>query len=140
MKLHSVLIGILLTTTPVARAGDGQIYLALAGDWRGMAPDRTEVSYSFAKQGTVVWRVKEKGFLRAFSEGLRAKYEVRVGKPICEIDLYDFSDPQFKGIRFRGILEIIDAQTFKMEGTPSNRGERPKEFSKEAMVFRASQK
>jgi hypothetical protein len=141
MKLCSILIAIILTTTGlIGMADEGQIHLALAGDWSGTAPDGTEVSYSFTKEGVVVWRMKEKEFMHAFPEGLKAKYQVRVGKPFCEIDMHDFSNPRFKEIRFRGILEITDAQTFKMEGSPSNQGERPKEFSKEAVIFRSSKK
>jgi hypothetical protein len=142
MRLRRVLIGIAvaLTALPLVPAEEGRIHLALSGDWSGMGGDGSEVSYSFAKDGVVVWRVKEKRFLDAFPEGLKAKYRVRIGKPLCEIDIYDFNDPRFKGVRFRGILEITDAQTFKLEGMPSNQGERPRKFSKEAVVFRASKK
>jgi hypothetical protein len=114
--------------------------VTLSGDWSGTAPDGTDVSYSFSTEGTMIWRVNEKEFVRAFPEGLNAKYRVRGGKPPHEIDIYDFNDTRLKEIRFRGILEFTDGHTFKLQGKPSNQGERPKEFSKEAVVFRARRK
>jgi len=140
MRLLSVLIGLFLTAVPVVMADEGQIHLVLSGDWSGTAWDGTEVSYSFSKDGSVVWRVKEKEFMQDFLEGLKAKYQVRAGNPLCEIDMYDFKDPRFMGIRFLGIFEVADGKSFKLEGSPSNQGERPKEFSKEAIVFRANKK
>ena len=124
MRLASILVGITLVlfSIPFIKADEGQLQITLSGDWSGTAPDGTEVSYSFSKPGTVIWRVKEEKFTRAWPEGLKAKYQVTVGKPLYAIDIYDFSDPKFKDIRFRGILEVIDGQSFKMEGAPTKGG------------------
>jgi len=142
MRLRSVLLVIatVLAAAQVVMADEGQIHLTLSGDWSGVEERGTEVSFSFTKEGTVVWRVKEEEFMRDFPEGLKAKYQIRAGKPLCEFDIYDLNDPRLKEIRFRGILEITDGQTFKMEGKWSNKGERPTEFSDDAIVLRASKK
>src|SRR6516164_3874763 len=97
MKLRSMLnlIVVALTAVHIVQADEGRIHLTLSGDWSGTSADGTEVSYSFAKDGTVVWRVKEKEFMRAFPEGLKAKYQLRIGMPLSEIDISDFSDPRF---------------------------------------------
>jgi hypothetical protein len=142
MKLGAFLTGItiLLIALPVLSADEGRIHLTLSGDWSGTAVDGTEVSYSFSKDGRMTWRVKEREFMRAFPEGLKGEYELRPGKPLCEIDIYNFNDPGFKAIRFLGILEIIDGQTFKMEGRPAHQGPRLAKFSSEAAVLRGSKK
>lgn len=141
MNTRSALFALALIVIPplVTGADEGQIHLALSGEWTGNAKDGTEISYSFGKEGTVVWRVNEKNFTQAFPEGLAAKYQIRAGR-LCEIDIYDFTDPRFKDIRFQGILEITDSRTFKMEGLPSNQGDRPKAFTEDAIVFRVKNK
>src|SRR5262245_4899089 len=98
----------------------------LFGTWTGIAPDGTRVSYTFTEDGSVVNTVKEKGFKFRFgSHGLKAKYAIREGNPYWELDIFDFKDFHLTEIVFRGILEPISANEFKMEGTPSNHGERP---------------
>lgn len=113
----------------------GTEVVTLSGEWRGVAPDETVMSYTFEEPDKVVWRVEEEGFRQAFPDGLTAKYVIRKGEPFMEIDMYDFEHPNFEGIRFLGILEIVDDLTFKMEGTPSHEGDRPETFSEEAIVF-----
>jgi hypothetical protein len=141
MRLFFFLFGtVIVLTAPSITCADEPAPRTLFGDWVGTAPDGTEISYSFTKDGGVIWRVKEKEFLQAFPEGLKGKYQLRVAKPFHEIDIYDFEDPQSKSIRFRGILEFVDDQTFKFEGKPSNQGERPKQFSNEAITFRQRKK
>lgn len=108
----------------------------IVGAWTGTAGDGTEVLYVFAKEGTVVWKVNEKNFLSEFPNGVRANYEVRVGKPYWEIDIFDFDEAQFKGVIWQGILEVsTQRSSFTMEGTPSTKGRRPQKFSREAVEF-----
>ena len=114
----------------------GEILLVLDGRWAGASADGTEVSYSFTRRGTVTWRVAAPSFQQAYPDGLQAKYRVQVAQPHWEIDVYDFVDPTFGGVVFRGIIEIVDGHSFKMQGRPSNQGDRPKDFTDAAIVFR----
>jgi hypothetical protein len=112
----------------------------LTGDWVGAASDGTGILYSFAKDGTVVWRVKEPNFEKTFPKGLKGKYELRFGTPLSEIDIYDFDDAKFEGIRFQGIVQVISEQEFKMDGKPSNQGPRPTALGPETAVFKPQKK
>ena len=49
---------------------------------------------------------------------------------------YKFEHPMFKDIEFRGILEVLSEKSFRMEGVPSNLGERPEKFTKDLVIFR----
>jgi hypothetical protein len=125
-----------LSVASAVVAAEDPIRVSLSGTWMGTAPDGTEISYSFTPEGTVVWKVKEKNFARTFPEGLQAKYRIRVEKPHWEIDIYDFADARFKKSSFRGILAIDDPQTIKMDGRPSNQGERPRDFTPDAITLK----
>lgn len=107
----------------------------LVGDWTGKAKDGTKITYSFHKDGSVVWMVDAPNFKRQAPSGLQAKYTVRTTSPIWEIDIHDFEAAPFKGITFQGILQPIENTKFKMDGMPSNRGKRPVTFGEEAIVF-----
>jgi len=108
---------------------------SFVGDWSGKAPDGTTVKYSLHKDGSAVWFVDEANFKQAFPSGLKAKYVIRDKSPFWEIDIYDFQDGPFKGVTFLGILQPIDDRKFKMEGMPSNHGDRPKSFDDQAITF-----
>ena len=112
------------------------IIVSIQGQWKGKAKDGTEVKYTFTKDGCVTWYVGEENFKKAFPNGLKAKYAIRIVKPYAEIDIFDFEAEQFKKVRFLGIIEVLDARSFKMEGQPNLHGERPKTFTEEAIVFR----
>jgi hypothetical protein len=138
MRSFSLLIGIAVSLLWAAGArADGTIVVTLSGDWTAATPDASEVTYNFSTDGTLTWRVTDQKFTRRWPNGLKAKYTVTVAKPIWLIDVYDFDDAEFKPFRLRGIIEITDGQTFKMEGQPSNRGERPEKFGPDALVFHA---
>lgn len=119
-----------------ASAQDEPIRVTLSGLWTGSAPDDTQIAYVFGYDGSVVWQVNEVNFQRTFPLGLKGKYQLRPGKPYWEMDLFEFGDPRFNEVRFRAIMEIVDARTFKMDGKPSSQGERPKDFTKDAVTFR----
>jgi hypothetical protein len=107
----------------------------LIGEWNGKAPDGAKVSYCFDKNGLVTNYVDSPGFKQLFPNGMTGKYVVREKSPFWEIDIYDFEDSRFKEITLQGILQPIDKGKFKMEGTPSNHGPRPKDFDEQAIVF-----
>ena len=124
-------------TSPTIVVGPTLHTLTLSGDWSGEDSGGHEVVFSFSKDGSVTVRVTDPKFIHNFPNGVKAKYEVRVGKPLCEIDMYDHDPPVLKGGRSQGILEVINGQAFKMEASASELGARPKQFSKEAILFRA---
>jgi hypothetical protein len=139
MRFVPLLTGIAISLLLVSNvtADDGNILVNFSGDWNATAPDATEVSYTFSKDGTVIWHVKDENFTRLWPKGLKAKYQVSVAEPLWQIDMFEFDAAQFKGVRLKGIIQIMDDQTFKMEGQPSPRGDRPKAFGKETLVFHA---
>ena len=118
-------------------AADDAIQVTLDGRWSGTAPDGTKISYEFDRAGAVTWFVAEPNFKQAFPQGLHGKYSIRVGAAPWQMDIGSFDDPRFKGVTFQGIVEIIDAQSFRFEGRPDQRIDK---FSKEAVVFRAESK
>jgi hypothetical protein len=132
-------IAVPLLLISIAQADDAAINVTLSGEWTATAPDGTEVAYTFSKDGTLTWRVADPNFTGRWPKGLAARYRITVAKPLWEIDIFNFDEPSFKEIRLRGILEIVDSKTFKMDGQPSPRGERPKAFGKDALVFHARQ-
>jgi hypothetical protein len=138
MRSFSLLIGIAVSLlwATCARA-DGSIVVTLSGDWTATTPEGSEVTYNFSTDGTVTWHVNDQKFTRRWPNGLKAKYTVTVAKPIWLIDVFDFDDPELKPFRLRGIIEITDGRTFKMEGQPSNRDDRPEKFGSDALVFHA---
>lgn len=117
-----------------ASTPDAAINVTLNGRWSGNAIDDTKVTYEFTTDGSVKWLVEEENFKKLCPNGLSGKYKIRIADPIWEIDITDFDHPRFKGISFLGILTVSDANTFRLEGRP---GQRPKEFGKEATIFRA---
>jgi|ERR1700722_8445173 len=133
MRVVSFILGLLLT---VANCHCASLESSsFVGEWSGKAPDGTTVRYVFKKDGSAVWFVDEPDFKRMAPSGLRAKYVLREKSPLWEIDIYEFEDSHFKGVKFQGILQPIDEKKFKMQGLPSIQGERPKSFDKEAIVF-----
>ncbi len=118
-------------------ADEPAINVKLSGKWSATAPDSTEVAYTFSKDGSVLWHVSDPNFTHRWPNGLKAKYQISVAKPLWQIDMFEFDDAQFKGIQLRGIVEILDDRTFKMDGQPSHRADRPKEFGKDTLVFHA---
>jgi hypothetical protein len=139
MRLTSLAVGItvsLLLAAASVRA-DGTIVVTLSGDWKATTPDASDVTYNFATDGTLTWHVSDPKFTRRWPNGLKAKYTVTVAKPFWLVDVFDFDDAELKPFRLRGIIEITDGQTFKMEGQPSNQGERPEKFGTDALVFHA---
>ncbi len=120
-----------------ATAGEPAIRIAFEGKWVGSAVDGTKVSYDFTKDGEITWFVEEENFKKSFPQGLKGKYKVRVAEPIWQLDITDFDSPQFKQFKFLGIITIVDAKSFRMEGRP---GQRPVKFGDEAVVFRAEEK
>ena len=107
----------------------------LLGEWQGKAKNGTIVRYAFKPGGDVVWTVEEPSFKRMMPNGLTAKFTVRETSPLWELDIDRFKDERFGEVTMRAILQPISATSFKMEGKPSNRGERPKAFTDEAIVF-----
>ena len=107
---------------------------SIVGEWIGKGSDG-RVSFNFQKDGSVLWLDDKTNFKRMFPSGLSAKYVIREQSPFWEIDIYDFKDVLYECIIFRGILQSIDDRTFRMQGMPSNRGERPKNFDNKAVIF-----
>jgi hypothetical protein len=130
-----ILLAVALTLAPKAPAQEEPIQIRLSGLWTGTAPDNTQIAYVFGPKGSVVWHVNEVNFQRFFPLGLKCKYLIRPGKPYWEMDLFEFGDPRFNESRFRAIVEIVDTRTFKTYGKPSSQGERPKDFTKDAVTF-----
>ena len=117
-----------------ASSPDAAINVTLNGRWSGNALDETKITYEFTPDGSVTWFVEEENFKKLCPRGLSGHYKIRIADPVWEIDITDFEHPRFKGISFLGLVSVIDAKSFQLEGRP---GQRPKEFGKEATIFRA---
>jgi hypothetical protein len=128
---------VVLVTVSSAVADDAAINVTLQGKWVGSARDGTKVTYDFDKDGSITWYVDEENFTKMAPKGLKGKYKIQVADPVWQVDITDFDHPQFKQIAFLGIIEIVDAKSFRMEGRPN---QRPKEFGPAAVVFRAQSK
>ena len=139
MKLRALLAiaAIAWLTFPLMADEEPRIQVTLAGCWSGKSQDGIEVSYSFTRDGAVVWRMNEKEFARTFPDGLNGKYVVRAGAPYFELDIYDFNAPWMKDLRLHGIVKFRGDRSFKMEVVPSNKGDRPRKFTGDAIVFQA---
>jgi hypothetical protein len=133
MKHLSILLISLFCSCLFGEEKEESIHLQFSNTWSGKAPDGTIVSYEFFKTGKVIWRVEVKGEKKM---QLEAKYKLVYAQPHLEIDIFDFVDPKFKGVVFRGIIEILGTNSFKMEGEPSIKGDRPEGFSEEAIEFK----
>jgi|SRR5579863_887503 len=131
------LLAVALLCSSQANAAEPAIHVVLEGKWIGNAPDETKITYEFTKDGAITWFVEEPNFMRAFPNGLKGKYKIRVADPAWQIDITDFDSPQFKEFQFLGIVTIINAKSFRMEGRP---GQRPKKYGDDAVVFRAEEK
>lgn len=108
------------------------------GRWSGKAPDGTEVSYTFTKDGHVTWYVDEKNFKKIFPKGFVGKYKITVAKPYTKIDINNFEHPAFKSFTYLGIIKNIDKQRFRMEAVPSHpmrQAKRPDKFTRNAVIF-----
>jgi hypothetical protein len=136
--MKAITILCLLSVAQVVRAEPAEFHIALQGQWSGTAIDGTKVSYSFTKEGNVTWHVDDDNFTQAFPKGLVAKYKISIAKPYWKLDIHKFEHPMFKDIEFRGILEVLSEKSFRMEGAPSNRGERPERFTKDSVLFQAA--
>ena len=132
MRHLSTFIVFLLCSNAFGEERKQSIHVQFSNTWSGKAPDGTTVSYEFSKTGKVIWRVEVKGEEKV---KLEAKYKLVYAEPHLKIDILDFVDPDFKGVVFRGIIQILGSDSFKMEGTPSMEGDRPKAFSEEAIEF-----
>ena len=130
------LLAVVLVSFP-AGAGDAAIHVTLEGKWAGTAPDGTKVTYEFSPDGWVTWDVAEENFRKEAPEGLKGRYTIRVADPVWLVDIGEFNHPKFKRFAFRGIIAVLDAKSFRMEGRPDRR---PTAFGPEAIVFRAEGK
>jgi len=133
--MKAITILCLLSVVQVVRAEPAEFHIAIQGRWSGTAIDGTKVSYSFTKEGNVTWYVDEENFKQAYPKGLVAKYKISIAKPYWKFDIHKFEHPMFKDIKFRGILEVLSEKSFRMEGVPSNLGERPEKFTKDSVMF-----
>jgi hypothetical protein len=88
--------------------------LDLAGDWAGSA-EGTEISYTFNPDGTMVWRVNDPQFKASAPDGAKGRFRIIKGLRFNEIKLYRFESPELEDHSFRGIIELLDENSFKME-------------------------
>jgi hypothetical protein len=142
--MHRLLIALLFVTslcsaaTPSATAPAAPATADIAGLWKGAAPDGSEVSYEFSKDGKVNWTVGNRG-------AMSGKYEVTRKDNLTRIDLFDFESPRLAGLRFLGIAEVTgDKMKFffvaskdgkNRDGTPAIH---PKEFPADALLLTKS--
>ena len=133
MKTLSILLILLLCSCLFGEEKRQSIHLQFSNTWRGKAPDGTIVSYEFSKTEKVIWRVEVKDEKKI---ELEAKYKLVYEQPYLKIDILDFVDPKFKDVIFRGIIELLGPNSFKMEGEHSIKGDRPERFSEGAIEFK----
>lgn len=139
MKHASYLLLILLCMSlRGTHAEPPELLSNINGKWSGKAPDGTEISYVFTKDGQLTWFVDEINFKKTFPKGLVGKYKILVAKPYTQIDISNFEHPAFKSFTYLGIIENIDKHSFRMEAVPSHpmrQNKRPDKFTKSAVIF-----
>jgi hypothetical protein len=104
----------------------------LVGEWVGTPAPGTTVRYVFKTNGEVVWIVEENSKAPVRTE---AHYTLDEGTGLRSLDIHDFDARQMRGIRLLGIMEPLTPSTFKFDGVPSNKGQRPPTWTTNALVF-----
>jgi hypothetical protein len=106
---------------------------SIIGKWQTEPRPHEFVTYDFKDSNKVVWVVRNDSLkiIQAFT----AKYIIRQGKEYWEIDMCEFVDKRLKGISFRSIMEVLSDDKIKLDGLPSNAGNRPEKFSDQALIF-----
>jgi hypothetical protein len=127
--MKNILLVILIVV--VFSKADSQSF-NIRGKWRAIPNKGVVIRYNFIDTVKVVWSVIDP---TDKSGNFNAKYSLRRGNKYWEIDIYDFDIPDFKQMTFRGIIEVISANKFKMEVMPSPKGLRPEKFTGQALVF-----
>ncbi|MEM1177416.1 MAG: hypothetical protein AAGM22_03660 [Acidobacteriota bacterium] len=133
----AALAGFLLLSA--AAGAESPATTTLAGAFSAVAADGTEVTYTFTADGQVNWTLSDEGFTQQFPDGIDGDYKIVPKEPHWTIDISNFNHPMFQGVAFLGILEVLDKNSFRMEGAPSRSGDRLQAFSEEALVFTRSE-
>ena len=138
IRLAAILLSILIAPLVVAKEGEEVIKVTFSGEWEGKALDGSKVSLEFTHAGGVVWRVLAPNSEEHFLQVYRAKYKLVYADSRLNIDVSDFEGSNLAGLVFQGIVQILGADSFKMEGEITEKGKRPTVFSKDAVVFSSS--
>jgi hypothetical protein len=106
---------------------------SIIGKWQAEPLPKEFVTYDFSDSGNVLWIVRNDSLKTL--EAFQAKYLLHRGKKFWEIDMFEFLDKRLKGVTFRGIIEVLSKDKIRLEGLPSNFGNRPNKFSDKALIF-----
>ena len=106
----------------------------IQGHWRGIAPDKSNIEYTFSADGQVVWTVGK--------HSIHAKFKTKHEAKLTQIDIFEFEQPQLEGFSFLGIAEITKSK-MKFYGIPSSVGKspdgrtvtRPTAFGNDTIIF-----
>jgi hypothetical protein len=107
----------------------------IVGEWVSTPAPGTTVRYVFKTNDEVVWVVEESGKAPVRAE---AHYTLYEGVGLRCLDIHHFEARQMRDIRLLGIMEPLTTNTFKFDGVPSNKGERPPTWTTNALVFTAT--
>jgi hypothetical protein len=112
----------------------------LIGEWTSNIKTEnsvTGIKYIFQKDGSLLWQLKDSAFQHEWPMGLKGKYKLRSRLFRWELDIDNFESTRLKGFSFQCILNPVGIGKIRLEGRPisSGKGERPKDFSKEALIF-----
>ena len=89
------------TAAPVADSGSVP---QVQGDWTGVAPDKSVISFSFKEDNSVLWVVTDTASdVTLFAHG---KYRVDTTKTPGVLDIYDIEEGDLKGETLHGIFEF----------------------------------
>ena len=114
----------------------------LVGKWLAVSTDGSEVTFTFKADGEGVWQVEEKKKKRP-PMLFKGEYSITQARPFWKLDITKFDHPKLKGATFYGIIEILDKNSFRLEGSPSKPDspeDRPAKFTDQALTFKHVQK
>jgi len=111
----------------------GKKEFSIMGKWQAQPRVHEFVTYDFSDSNKVALIVRND--LLKKKETYTANYLLQRGKEYWEIDIHNFIAALFKGIYYRGIIEVISADKIRLEMVPTHLGDRPTKFSDQALIF-----
>lgn len=98
---------------------------SILGEWVGVAPDGSKVSFGFREAGILLWVVEEKGKAMAVD----ASYRIDLSAQPHRIEIFDIKASELKGETLRGVFEIQSDGRLKLDASG------PEFTPREAVLF-----
>ena len=118
--------------SPVSSPSEtGAMSSPIVGDWVGNLGDGTDISFSFKKDGTLLYVVED----AQYAASTLGKYRTDSSTQPPTIEFFDFDAEAMKGLRQRGIFEFQRDGRLKLEFPKGAEPAPLTEFTKEALVL-----